>query len=425
MRNFSFLILLLFSALALLSSCGDKKEDAIVQEWPDSNHTVILYLIGNNTNAELTSDLRNNVKAAIHGLLECETPVNIVIYENTKESGVKGTPTLFRLKRNYQNKEKVDTIMIHNYEDYHNPCDPDVMADIINEAFSACPADIKGIFFGSHALGWAPSSSFNPTRGINTPEFLTRSTQYFGDYKGHYMEVWDLRSALEKCPHLDYVVFDACHMGQVEVGYELRNEADYMIACPTEIMAAGLPYANFVKDLSLCQDKQNIVPTLEVLIDDFGIFYPGKKFNMNNCIDGGTISLCDLSKMSDLRLTYKSFLAVCDDRVQLLKEHPYTYEDYILRYGRVSTGARYDFYDVMSYANFLVNYKANDYLEYSSLETAIDNVVLKEYHSDYFLDFTTKNSCGLGVGIPEIFGTTATNNNLLLAAYELLQWNQD
>ena len=42
--------------------------------------------------------------------------------------------------------------------------------------------------------------------------------------------------------HLDYIIFDACLMGGIEVAYELRNVADKIGFSQAEILAHGFPY---------------------------------------------------------------------------------------------------------------------------------------------------------------------------------------
>ena len=418
------LVLFFFTLLTLsLISCSENEEPSSKKDWPESDHTLLIYMIGDNS---LSEYCEINSKACINGLLGTETPVNLIIYEDGKSTNVqpahRGKPALYRLKRNCDDKQKVDTILIHQYDVDHDSTDPEIMQSIINEAFAACPGTIKGLELWSHGLGWAPSPNYKPTRSATEN---TRSVQYIGEDNSHYLEIWDLRKALEKSPHLDYIIFDACNMGQAEVAYELRNVVDYMLACPTEIMARGLPYADLIQRLSFCNSKQTLIFTLSAFIDEFALYYPGTVKSGSEYIDGGTIALSDLTKIEELHHAYKALLSVCEDRRQFLSEHAYTYEGDIQPYGRTTASSRYDFYDIVSYADFLVNGNPGNYPEYANFKSALAQVILMEYHSEHVLDFKTMNSCGLGVGIPEIFLTTATNPNTLMSAYNELQWVKD
>jgi hypothetical protein len=44
----------------------------------------------------------------------------------------------------------------------------------------------------------------------------------------------------------DYILFDACFMGNIESVYELRDVAKYIIGSPCEVMGAGFPYAKII-----------------------------------------------------------------------------------------------------------------------------------------------------------------------------------
>lgn len=419
-------LFLFFFALMTLSmvSCHEKEEPEIQKEWPESDHTLLIYMIGDNS---LSEYCEINAKACINGLLGTETPVNLIIYEDGKSTnlqpGHRGKPALYRLKRNYDNKQKVDTIMIRQFDEDLDSTNPEIMQSIINEAFNAFPASIKGLELWSHGLGWAPSPNYRATRNA---EDATRASQYFGQDDSNYLEIWNLRKALEKTPHLDYIIFDACNMGQAEVAYELRNAVDYMLACPTEIMAQGLPYADLILRLSFCYDKQTLLFSLYSYVDEFAFYYPGKiRDRFDTYVDGGTIALSDLTQVTELHHAYKALLSVCEERRQLLEEHPYTYLDKIQPFGRSVASSEFYFYDLMSYADFLVNDNPSECPEYAKLKEALKKTIMKEYHSEHVLNFKTMNSCGLGIGIPEIFGKTATNKNTLLSAYNELQWAKD
>lgn len=424
MKKLLFSLLYLLAFVGIFSSC-DNSDPIEPQPWPDSNHTLLIYMVGDNN---LSGDLRGNIRDAINGLKGSDAPLNLVIYEDTKASGYKGTPVLFRLRRNRQNKEKVDTIMIHQFEEDHNSLDPAIMQSIIKEAFEACPAEVKGISFGSHALGWAPSSVYSPTF-MQAPERTTdgkretRAKQWFGiEENNKYMEIWDLRKALEGGPHLDYLLFDACHMAQVEVAYELRKTADYLVGCPTETWAEGFPYAELVKTLSSLTTKSALAADISLITDVVTTqpIYQRK---------GGTFTIVDLNQLTPVHQAYKNLLAMSDERLTLLKDHIYTYIDDIQQFGRVYMGASYLFYDMQSFADFLVEYKQEDSAEYQQLMDALKKAVISEYHTDVIeyspFSMYVKTCCGLGVGIPEVIGSISIYSKTYLSAYNELQWAKD
>lgn len=410
-----FDLLSIFLMGIIMTSCEDNGIPPL-PDWPKANHTLLIYMTADNS---LSDYCAVNLRSCVNGLLDWEAPINLVIYRDNFSSGDDGLPVLYQLKRNYVHPEKVDTIIIHQFEKEQDSTDPEILHAVIEEAFQACPAEVKGLELWSHGLGWAPGDSYQPTRTSENGASTTRSQQYIGVDNSNFLEIWDLRKALDKGPHLDYLIFDACNMAQAEVAYELRNNADYMLACPTEIMGEGLPYAVMVKSLSACSSKQQIPSAVDNIFIEFSSHYPG-----TNRDNGGTLSLIDLTKISTLRENYKSLLAACEDRLIQLQERPYTYEDYMQKFGRAVVNASYCFYDIQDVADFLVDGRT-EIPEYKRFKDALNAVMLKEYHTDYLLNLRIKTCCGLGVGLPEVFGSISYNKNKLLSAYDELLWSKD
>ena len=56
------------------------------------------------------------------------------------------------------------------------------------------------------------------------------------------MNITDIREALEGCPYMDVIMFDACLMANMETAYELKDRAHYFLAAPNSIPAEGFPY---------------------------------------------------------------------------------------------------------------------------------------------------------------------------------------
>lgn len=415
-RNYFVWMSSLLFALSMLVCCKEKS-DSVVEEEPDSQHTLLIYMIGDNN---LSTYCKSNTTYCIQGLLDSPKPLNLVIYEDSNVSGEDkgGKPVLFRLKRNAVNKNKIDTLELKQYPQDWNSSDPQVMASVLNEVFAQYDTEVKGLELWSHALGWIPSSDYRPSSSAARPSgsSVTRATQWIGMDDGRQMEIWDLRKTLEQCPHLDYIYYDACNMGQAEVAYELKGVADYMLACPTEIMAAGLPYDTMIRSLSTCQGKSSLLPALEMVVDDFAKLYDGSSSHE------GTFALTDLRHIATVHDKYMALREAYPARVQLLQEHPYTYEDNITHYGRSVMASEYYFYDLLDAARFFADADTIG-PAFTSLQEALSKAVVKEYHTSSFLDIRNIRSCGLGVGLPEMF-QAATNTNTLRAAYQELQWSQ-
>ncbi|GHU69222.1 hypothetical protein FACS189413_07740 [Bacteroidia bacterium] len=44
----------------------------------------------------------------------------------------------------------------------------------------------------------------------------------------------------------EFIIFDACLMGGIEVAYQLRKKANYIVVSPTETLVAGFPYTQTI-----------------------------------------------------------------------------------------------------------------------------------------------------------------------------------
>ena len=116
-----------------------------------------------------------------------------------------------------------------------NSVSPQTIRDVIRDVSEAYPAESMGLVLWSHGTGWLPAN----------PSSYMRS---FGPDGNDYIEIMELAQVLNDF-HFDFLAFDACYMGSVEVAYELRNCADYLIASATEVMGAGFPYDLMIRPM--------------------------------------------------------------------------------------------------------------------------------------------------------------------------------
>jgi len=110
-----------------------------------------------------------------------------------------------------------------------NMGDPATLTTFVNWAKSSYPATRYALIMSSHGLGW---KSFGPdeTSLLNgNPDEL-----YMGE----------LLKALNG-QFFDIIGFDACLMGQVEVAYQLRQFANFLVASEETIPGPGFPYDSF------------------------------------------------------------------------------------------------------------------------------------------------------------------------------------
>ena len=128
----------------------------------------------------------------------------------------------------------------------------------LREALEFAPAEKYALVIGSHGLGWVPKEPYTQSLslrrlGLSHEDLWKRNenaemTRHLGDKTPTRYDVDEIADAIEaNNVKFDYILFDACFMGNVESAYELRNATNYIIGSPCEVMGYGFPYANIVQ----------------------------------------------------------------------------------------------------------------------------------------------------------------------------------
>lgn len=115
------------------------------------------------------------------------------------------------------------------------------MDEVLSDVEEAAPADNYGLVLWSHANGWLED-------GIDDPDADAILPASFGQDRNKRMNVTSLRTALEG-HRLEYIYFDCCYMSTVEVAYELRHCASYIVGSASELPRDGMPYDKTVRHL--------------------------------------------------------------------------------------------------------------------------------------------------------------------------------
>jgi len=219
--------LLMSLVLMLVSACSDDKDPTPTPPEIGEERTVLVYWVGDNAKGDLSYYAMSDFNEMVEGMAGVDaSKYNLLVYSELKND----VPHLIHVSK-VSGKVVADTIK--TYEE-QNPLDKTVMSGVISKVVSEYPAKSYGLVMASHADGWMEASS------------SANSTRHFGDYRGTQLNITDLREVLEDAPHLEFILFDACYMQTIEVAYELRNCADYIIGSPSEIPGPGAPYQKVV-----------------------------------------------------------------------------------------------------------------------------------------------------------------------------------
>ena len=172
----------------------------------------------------------------------------------------------------------------------------DGITAILDDMMGYAPAPKYSMVIGSHGLGWIPVSSWSRTQPMKyywdyDGEIQTR---FFGGRTPEYQtDITTLAEAIGRSGiKMEYILFDDCYMSCIEAAYDLKDATDYLIGCPTEIMAYGFPYHLVGKYLTGTVNYEGVA-------DAFHQFYS------NYSTPCGTIAVTRCSELENLAAVMK------------------------------------------------------------------------------------------------------------------------
>ncbi len=285
------------SVLACLFSCEQIEIDE--PELAPAKTILAYFSADNPLDNDLFPYLQYNLDDMAAGLsgYDCRN-CNILAFIDGPSSGKNKTTSYF-LNIHDGKMERVFTFNAANVKNY----DPKIDANQDGNLDSSNPATLKmaidymlehypnreyGLIMWSHGGGWVPSDKWfeinkshwksglssvasqpAPLSSSGLP-LITKNdmhTRYFAyepvsSGRNSSMEIDELVTAIPD--HLfDFILFDACYMGCVEVAYALKDKTRYFISSTTEIMGYGFPYRSVAGKLAkgylmgACRDFYN------------------------------------------------------------------------------------------------------------------------------------------------------------------------
>ena len=229
---------------------------------------------GSQSDTGLLGDLQNNIDSICDGIIDRKGLNNsrVLVFLSNKYNH----SMLYDLQYNATTKS-VDRVPLKEYEGA-SYASAEGIADIMNEVKTKASALNYALIVGVHGCGWTYASDWSKypdyarpsvTRpsdsalngysaagysatGISSfsgiqfgPDPNAPLTRFFGSVSlaENAMDISTLAEGIrESGLKMQYILFDACYMSNIETAYELKDVTNYMIASGSEIMAAGLPY---------------------------------------------------------------------------------------------------------------------------------------------------------------------------------------
>jgi hypothetical protein len=314
--------------------------------------TVLYYGAGdNNLDSYITQDVAHMEQVGT------DPATNIVVQLDHS----KGTASRFLLQKDVVPNEKIDSPVLQELGDV-NMGDPKQLQNFIEWGIKKYPAENYVLLVASHGKGW---------KGVCR------------DGEAGWMEIPQMQQALQSAREttgekLALIGFDACLMASTEVAYQLRNEANFMVASQEVEGQNGWPY-NLVldPDAIATMGMSSSITSASVTPKQLATYLVSR--TTSNPQDIPTMSAIDLSKMDNVANAAKelgtSIIGNKTNQVELRK-----IRDSVQKFA--------EYHDAGDFAQHLIDVpgvKSNDVkAKAANLQGALDEAVIAEQHSEKF-----------------------------------------
>lgn len=444
MKNRKGILFIIIATIMALISCskesihGDGFNHAVNSnnanpsrnEMPEKRNVLLLYSAGFNS-------ISNFLKEDIQDLQKGWAPGSgrnaniLLIYSHLPEKqgnySTPTSPTLTRVWIDTQGKMITDTLVRYPAETHS--ATKEQLHNVLDYIRTEFPARSYGMIFSSHATGYLPAGYY--TRPYNyvfqekedmmfREGFSRRISQpvpYFepehdpslpavksigqdqvgtsGRYVSYEIELDDFAKALPM--QMEYILFDACLMGGVEVAYELKDKCRYVGFSQTEVLAEGFDYKSLTNHLLGSE-----TPNPQAVCEDFF-----RQYDVQTGVNrSATISLVDCTKMEPLaEICHEMFTKYASALSSL---NPANVQQYF-------RGEYHWFYDLQ---DIVAKIGATEE-EMQQLQQALDGCVRYKATTPKFMNaFTIKTYSGFSMYLPK------NGSWELDKYYRTLKWNK-
>ncbi|SBW06695.1 conserved hypothetical protein [uncultured Dysgonomonas sp.] len=200
-------------------SCTKEEEEPLVV-----SKVSLVYLAADNS---LSGEGYDKLEAIRQGWTA--TPGSrVLVYFDSADKGA----SLLELRGDHQ----MDILEEYGEE---NAAASEVFRRVILKAAGLYPQATLNLLVFSHASGWLPQCSYN------NPSLRSVVMD-----RNNEMDLADFADAIPN-NSFQYIIFEACHMAGIEVAYQLRYKARYLVASSAEIVSPGFTdiYREYIGEL--------------------------------------------------------------------------------------------------------------------------------------------------------------------------------
>lgn len=367
MKRLLYLTLML--TVVLLSAC---KKDPVPEPGPQPGETapqtVLMYLPwAGNLYEYLLRNIEDAKKAVAKNVLGNS---RLLVF-------IQSGPQTGKLSEIYYDRGAAAEKVLKTYSGL-NLTRMEEIRDLLKFVTEIAPARQYAMTVGSHGMAWIPyyysaATQHTPDIPEEKPhwEYVSpdgQFTRWFGDGSTRNTNTTTLAEAISAAGiKMEYILFDNCFMSSIELAYDMRNAANYLIASPCEIMAYGFPFKQVLPQMFIEGGKSY---SLEGICRNYYEFYEAYEAPKYNC---GAIAVTIISEVEAL--------------ASVMKRINTSYPDYVAdpskplqRYEYLYSPTR--FYDYGDYVHKL----CKDPVLLAEFDAQLDRTVPPQYrlHTEYF-----------------------------------------
>lgn len=301
----------------------------------------------------------------------------------------------------------------------------ETMREVLSFVKSTFPAESYGMVYSSHGSGWLPAGYYNNPYSFerqhqNSSRKLSKALHRLDIPQGSMDKddprSWMVRSIGQDAMssgsvemstsefaqgipfHLDYLLFDMCFSGGIEVAYALKDKADFLGLSPAEVLAAGTyDYTTITKYL-FNQSGANLQGLFKDSFDRYD--------KQSGEYRSSTVSLISTDGLENLATVCKELIAKYQDQIAAAPANK------IQGYFRINRHYFYDLEDIFAKSGVSDS-------DMATLRSAIDACIVYRAATPSFLDeFSINTYSGLSMYLP-VAGTP-----LLDSYYKDEPWNK-
>ena len=350
---------------------GCSKDDDGSSPTSGTRRTIMVYFNAeNNLHSAAEADLEELVEGSKILASDCNLLVYFDFIETKDDQNI---PAIYKIKNG--NREA-----LHVYDKSLDSSDPKVMLSVFQDMIRLSPADEYATVFWGHGDGPIIANSSN---GLDVSFEENEPDSYGADYNSNnlndrskvtWIDIPVLAKVMKELPKQKFIFFDACCMQSIEVAYELRKCADYIIGATCETPSFGAPYETTTKYLGYADAEA----ASKAIVNDYqSNNNPWENWRTNYKINNVCMSVIKTADIENLltitkealnTISYSQALEVATTFTK--DEHDATSCIYYFKTGssRYGRPILYDMNDVM-----LHNLSET---EYSKWRTAFDKVVI-------------------------------------------------